>query len=93
MKKYFMSLCAAVAMFTLVSCESNPAIKAGEAFIKNPTPDNFEAYFEAEQKLSTSETAEYEKWCEEKQTELLNAGFKMGVEYPNYASGLGDFFE
>ena len=84
MKKFFLSLCATVAMFTLVACETNPAIKAGEAFINDPTPKTFRAYAEAENDLSTKDTDEYEKWCEENQTELVQAGVKLGMEYPNF---------
>ena len=62
MKKIIMTICAAVAMFTFVSCGSNPAIKAGKEFIDNPTPENFEAYEENLYNLSEEEEREYEIW-------------------------------
>ena len=47
MKKLFVTICAAFAMLVMVSCGGNPAIKAGEAFIADPTEETYKAYNDA----------------------------------------------
>jgi hypothetical protein len=74
MKKIIITICAAVAMFTVVSCgESNPAIKAGKEFIDNPTPENFEAYAESIDSLPEKEEREYKIWSQENEEKLYEA--------------------
>lgn len=55
MKKIIMTICAAVAMFTIVSCESNPAIKAGKEFIDDPSEEKLEAIDKIQKDLSKAE--------------------------------------
>ena len=74
MKKIIMTICAAVAMFTIVSCgESNPAIKAGEEFIDNPTRKNFNTFKESIDNLSEEEEREYGIWYLENEKKIDEA--------------------
>lgn len=69
-----MTICAAVVMFTIVSCgESNPAIKAGEEFIDNPTRENFNTFRESIDSLSEDEKREYGIWFLENEKKLDEA--------------------
>jgi tRNA nucleotidyltransferase (CCA-adding enzyme) len=74
MKNIIMTICAAVAMFTVVSCgESNPAIKAGEEFIDNPTRENFNTFKESIDNLSKEEEREYGIWYLENEKKIDEA--------------------
>ena len=75
MKKFFVSMCMAFTMLAFVAC-GNPAISAAEDFIENPTEETFKAVEEAEKDLDADEKKEYEKWCEEHETELAAAMLK-----------------
>lgn len=85
MKKYLVSICAAFAMVAMISCGggSNPGIKAAEAFIDNPTPENFEKMADVEGSLSGDELNEYSEWCLEHASEITQAGFTLGYNNPD----------
>ena len=72
MKKIFVSMCVAFAMFAMVSC-GNPAISAAEDFIANPCEETAKACEEAEKNLDADEKKEYEEWSKEHATELAAA--------------------
>ena len=97
MKKIIMTICAAVAMFTIVSC-GNPAIKAGKELIDNPTIKNYEALRESMKDLSEAEMKEFEEWSEENEDKLWEASgsavFKeMGKEMDEAAEEMGESIE
>ena len=73
MKKFFVTMCAAFAMFAMVSCGGNPAISAAQDFLKNPTEETFKAVEEAENGLTEEQKAEYDKWAKEHAEELAGA--------------------
>ena len=52
------------------------AISAAQAFIENPCEETAKAVDEAEKDLDADEKKEYEKWCEEHETELAAAMLK-----------------
>lgn len=84
MKKYLVSICAAFAMVAMISCGgSNPGIKAAEAFIDNPTPENFEKMADVGGSLSGDDLNEYNEWCLEHTSELTQAGFTLGYNNPD----------
>ena len=51
MKKLFVSAFVALSMFAFVACESNPAIKATQKFLDEPTLENFTAIQDMEDAL------------------------------------------
>ena len=73
MKKYLVSICAAFAMFVMVSCTGNPGISAMKEFIANPTEETFKAVDAAEAEMTEEQKAEAEKWAEEHKEELAGA--------------------
>lgn len=75
MKKLFVTICAAFAMLVMISCGSNPAIKAGEAFIANPTEETFKAYNDAVKEIANdpAAAAELAEWSKEKAMEIAAA--------------------
>ncbi len=79
MKKLFVSICAAFAMFAMVSCggSSNPAIKAAEEFLSNPTMENSMKVEEASEGLTEEQKQEFEKWAEDNQEELIKAAAEL----------------
>ena len=79
MKKIFVSMCVAFAMFAMVSC-GNPAISAAEDFIANPCEETAKAVEEAEKGLDADEKKEYEEWSQEHATELAAAVLKVVAE-------------
>lgn len=76
MKKIIMTVCAAVAMFTVVSC-GNPAIKAGEEFLENPSEEKLEAIDKIGEDLSEAEEKEFEEWSQEHIQEFADAMRKI----------------
>ena len=58
MKKYLVSICAAFAMFVMVSCTGNPGISAMKEFIANPTEETFKAVDAAEAEMTEEQKAE-----------------------------------
>ena len=91
MKKIIMTICAAVAMFTIVSC-GNPAIKAGKELIDNPTPENYSALQESMLDLSEEdELKEFEEWSEENEDKLWKAlAESMGKAFEEKAESMGE---
>ena len=77
MKKFFASAFVALSMFAFVACESNPAIKATQKFIDNPTLENLMAIQEIEDEMSEEDIKEYEKWAVEHKDEIKKAAVKM----------------
>lgn len=72
MKKFFVTMFAAFAMFAMVSC-GNAAISAGEAFIENPTIENYKAMKEAYDKLDADGRKEAEEWMNQNDAKFENA--------------------
>ena len=70
MKKFFASVFVALALFAFVACESNPGIKAGKNFIKNPTEENFDKITEAMEQMDAEELLEFEEWWDEHEDEI-----------------------
>ncbi len=78
MKKYLVSLCAAFAMFSMISCGSkNVSIVAAEAFLADPTAEKFEALTESFKELDQDEAWEYQQWLLQHQDEFTEATTKM----------------
>ena len=78
MKKCLLSLCAAFAMFSMVSCGSeNPAIKAGEEFFANPTPETLKAFETSAENLNKEQHLEYGQWFFEHEDEFSLAMIRM----------------
>jgi uncharacterized protein YcfL len=73
MKKLFVSAFVALSMFAFVACESNPAIKATQKFLDEPTLENFTAIQDMEDKMSEADIKEYEEWVKENGEELKDA--------------------
>lgn len=75
MKKLFVTICAAFAMLVMVSCGGNPAIKAGEAFIADPTEETYKAYNDAVKEIANdpAAAAELAEWSKEKAMEIAAA--------------------
>ena len=75
MKKLFVTICAAFAMLVMVSCGGNPAIKAGEAFIADPTEETYKAYTDAVKEIANdpAAVAEAAEWSQEKAKEFAAA--------------------
>lgn len=72
MKKFFVTMFAAFAMFAMVSC-GNAVISAGEAFIENPTIENYKAMKEAYNKLDADGRKEAEEWMNQNDAKFVNA--------------------
>lgn len=80
MKKFFMSACAAFAMFAFVACGSgNPAIDAAEKFLSDPTEENMKAADEAEKNLTEEQKKEFEEWTKENAERIVGAALKAAI--------------
>ena len=81
MKRIIPVLCVAIVCLTVVvlvaTCSSNPGIKAGKAFMKNPTLENFMSYTAEVANLDAEEQMELEKWTRENNAELEEAVMSM----------------
>lgn len=86
MKKLFVSACMALALFAMVACSSNPAIKAAEDFIDDPTSENLEKMSSATEGLSSDEEKEAEEWLKEHEEEMTEAFGKCLMD------GIGNAF-
>ncbi|MBQ5896660.1 MAG: hypothetical protein IIW75_08885 [Bacteroidaceae bacterium] len=91
MKKCFATVFVALSMFSFVACSSgssepaapvNPAIKATENFIKNPTDENYDKCIDAFRDLSDVQIEAFEKWLEKHEDEYSKA---MGEFWQNYS--------
>lgn len=82
MRKLFLSVCLVIAMVALVSCgSSNPAIKAGEKFLSNPSVETYEALQDIEDEdLTPEQMQEFEKWLLEHQQEISEAAIEMAED-------------
>ena len=81
MKRIIPVLCVAIVCLTVVvlvaTCSSNPGIKAGKAFMKNPTLENFMSYTAEVANLDAEEQMELEEWTRENNAELEEAVMSM----------------
>ena len=81
MKRIFPILCVAIVCLTVLvfvaTCSSNPGIRAGKAFMKNPTLENFKSYTDEVANLDDEQQMELEEWTEENKTELEQAVMSM----------------
>ena len=81
MKRIFPILCVAIVSLTVLvlvaTCSSNPGIKAGKTFMKNPTLENFKSYTAEVANLDNEQQMELEEWTEENKTELEEAVMLM----------------
>ena len=84
MKRIIPVLCVAIVCLTVVvlvaTCSLNPGIKAGKAFMKNPTLENFMSYTAEVANLDDEEKAELEEWTAEQSEELEQAIMQMLTE-------------
>ena len=81
MKRIFPILCVAIVSLTVLVlvaiCSSNPGIKAGKTFMKNPTLENFKSYTDEVANLDDEQQMELKEWTEENKTELEEAVMSM----------------
>ena len=81
MKRIIPVLCVAIVCLTVVvlvaTCSSNPGIKAGKAFMKNPTLENFKSYTDEVANLDAEEQMDLEEWTRENNAELEEAVMLM----------------
>lgn len=81
MKRIIPVLCVAIVCLTVVvlvaTCSSNPGIKAGKAFMKNPTLENFMSYTAEVANLDAEEQIELEEWTRENNAELEEVVMSM----------------
>ena len=81
MKRIIPVLCVAIVCLTVVvlvaTCSSNPGIKAGKAFMKNPTLENFKSYTDEVANLDDEQQMELEEWTRENNAELEEAVMSM----------------
>ena len=77
MRRFVSALCVALSIFLIVACSSNPGIKAGKAFLKNPTIENFKNYTAEVANLNDEEKTELEEWTAEQSEELEQAIVQM----------------
>ena len=86
MKRIVPVLCVAIVCLTVVvlvaTCSSNPGIKAGKTFMKNPTLENFKSYTAEVANLDAEEQMELEEWTRENKTELEEAVIKCMTSKP-----------
>ena len=80
MKKFFVTMFAAFAMFAMVSCGGNAAVEAGNAFLENPTKENYDKLISASKELEGDDAAEYAQWLSQNQTKIAEACQKLGVD-------------
>ena len=77
MKKLFITACALLSMILSVSCSSNPGVKAGKEFMKNPSIATFKAYTAEVANLDDEQKVELEEWTEDNKAELEEAVTQM----------------
>ena len=81
MKRIFPILCVAIVCLTVLvfvaTCSSNPGIKAGKAFMKNPTLEHFKSYTDEVANLDDEQQMELEEWTRENRTEMEQAVMSM----------------
>lgn len=81
MKRIIPVLCVAIVCLIVVvlvaTCSSNPGIKAGKTFMKNPTLENFKSYTAEVANLDAEEQMELEEWTRENNAELEEAVMSM----------------
>ena len=86
MKRIIPGLCVAIVCLTVVvlvaTCSSNPGIKAGKAFMKNPTLENFMSYTAEVANLDAEEQMELEGWTRKNNAELEEAVIKCMTSKP-----------
>ena len=86
MKRIIPVLCVAIVCLTVVvlvaTCSSNPGIKAGKAFMKNPTLENFMSYTAEVANLDAEEQMELEGWTRKNNAELEEAVIKCMTSKP-----------
>ena len=70
MRKILSVLCVVLLAFLFVACSPNPGIKAGKAFLDNPTIENFKKYTAEVANLNDEEKTELEEWTAEQSEEL-----------------------
>lgn len=84
MKRIIPVLCVAIVCLTVVvlvaTCSSNPGIKAGKGFMKNPTLENFMSYTDEVANLDDEQQMELEEWTRENNAELEEAVTQMLTE-------------
>ena len=73
MKKLFASAFVALSMFAFVACESNPAIKATEKFLDEPTFENLMAIQNIEDEMVEKDLEEYQEWVNDHKDEIMKA--------------------
>ena len=73
MKKIFASALVAFSLFTIVACESNPAIKAAKDFLDEPTVDNLMKIQDMEEQMTAEEVDEYKSWANKHKDEIVEA--------------------
>ena len=93
MKKLFISAFMSFAIFAMVSCSSNPAIKAAEDFIDNPTLANSLKVEKAMEDLSEEEKEEFNKWELDHTVELSTAMIRAMKEMTDEFEDLEDELE
>ena len=80
MRKILSVLCVVLLAFLFVACSPNPGIKAGKAFLDNPTIDNFKKYTADVAYLEDEEMAELEEWTAKRKEKLEQAVTQMLTE-------------
>ena len=86
MKKFFVTMFAAFAMFAMVSCGGNAGIDAGEEFLANPSKENYDKLLKESSSLKGSDAAEYAQWYAKNTQAIATACQKVGVEIVNNAA-------
>ena len=86
MKRIIPVLCVAIVSLTVLvlvaTCSSNPGIKAGKTFMKNPTLENFKSYTDEVATLDDEQQMELEEWTRENNSELEEAVIKCMTSKP-----------
>ena len=77
MRKILSVLCVVLLAFLFVACSPNPGIKAGKAFLDNPTIENFKSYTAEVANLDDEQQMELEEWTRENNAELEEAVMSM----------------
>lgn len=80
MRKILSVLCVVLLAFLFVACSPNPGIKAGKAFLDNPTMENFKKYTAEVAYLEDEEIAELEEWTAKRKEKLEQAVTQMLTE-------------
>ena len=85
MKKFFVTMFAAFAMFAMVSCGGNAGIDAGEEFLANPSKENYDKLLKESSSLKGSDAAEYAQWYAKNTQAIATACQKLGIQIANDA--------